>query len=132
MEETSKDATIIYIPEDVPKQQVVEKWMFFLGFIFPAMWFLGSSYCGNTGSFNIWKKRCRIATTLFLTGITVTVAVVMVIKPELFGLRADYSSGAQISLSTDSAIRPGVPVTGTSNWGDVVAGLSISDLEKTR
>jgi hypothetical protein len=132
MEEDIKDKTIIYIPDNAPQQQQqqqVERWMFFLGFIFPPAWFIGSSYCGSTGSFNIWKKRCRIATTLFLTGVIVTVAVVMVIKPELFGLRADYSSGAQTSIGTDSAIRPGVPVTGTSNWGDVVAGLSVSDLE---
>lgn len=107
---------------------VLEKYLFFIGFALPIVWFIGSSSWGNQHTFEafIWRKRCRIAATLTLTLLIVIAAIVMVVNPKLFGLKADnYASGAQTFSATNNAIRPGVPIIGTNDWGDTVAGISV-------
>lgn len=104
---------------------VIERYLFFIGFIFPIAWFIGSTTRRYSYSSFIWKKRCRIASTLCLTMAIVIVAVVMVVNPKLFGLKSDI--GAQTSSATNNAIRPGVPIIGTNDWGDTVAGIGIND-----
>ncbi|KAI9278634.1 hypothetical protein BDA99DRAFT_567321 [Phascolomyces articulosus] len=104
-----------------------EKWCFILGFLCPLVWFIGSSdCCGCRDSVGqdvlLWKKRCRIAATLALTIVIVTVAVVMIVNPSMFGLRSG-NPGTQTSSSSDNAIRPGVPLNGTNVWGDTIAGV---------
>ncbi|KAI8140324.1 hypothetical protein BJV82DRAFT_671753 [Fennellomyces sp. T-0311] len=103
-----------------------EKYCFFIGFVLPPVWFIGSSdCCRDVGGQEVlaWKKRCRIAATLVLTVVIVTAAVFMIVNPSMFGLRSGNSSSTQTSSSTDRAIRPGVPVNGTNSWGDTVAGV---------
>jgi hypothetical protein len=106
---------------------VVEKYLFFVGFFIPIVWFIGSNSCGNQHTYEafVWKKRCRIAATLTLTLLIVIAAIVMVVNPKLFGLKTEYATGAQTSSASSNAIRPGVPIIGTNDWGDTVAGISI-------
>lgn len=112
--------------EKVEDQAIlIEKYLFFLGFIIPIAWFIGSTTRRYRYSSFIWKKRCRIAATLSLTMTIVICAVVMVVNPSLFGLKSDI--GAQTSAATNNAIRPGVPIIGTNDWGDTVAGLGVYD-----
>ncbi|CAO3621797.1 unnamed protein product [Mucor fragilis] len=108
---------------------VIEKYLFFVGFAVPIAWFIGSSSCGRDSralcySAFEWKKRCRIAATLSLTLLIVVAAVVMVVNPQLFGLKTELT-GAQTSSATHNAIRPGVPIIGTNDWGDTVAGITV-------
>ncbi|KAI7854649.1 hypothetical protein BDC45DRAFT_605541 [Circinella umbellata] len=114
--------------ENVIGNGIFEKCCFFIGFLFPLAWFIGSSDCfGCRDSAGqdalLWKKRCRIAATLALLVVIVTVAVVMIVNPSMFGLRSGNSSGTQTSSSSDNAIRPGVPLNGTNTWGDTIAGV---------
>ncbi|KAL1933194.1 hypothetical protein VTP01DRAFT_8872 [Rhizomucor pusillus] len=110
---------------------LLERLLFFLGFLFPLLWFVGSSDCcgcreAPPGSYAlVWKKRCRIAATLFLTVAIVTAATIMIVHPSTFGLRTGNSSGTQTTSASDSAIRPGVPQNGTGTWGDTAAGISV-------
>ncbi|CEP08325.1 hypothetical protein [Parasitella parasitica] len=110
---------------------VIEKYLFFIGFAFPVAWFIGSSSCGKGNKevcylAFVWKKRCRIAATASLTLLIVIAAVVMVVNPRLFGLKMEVT-GAQTSSATSNAIRPGVPIIGTNDWGDTVAGITVDD-----
>lgn len=110
---------------------IIEKYLFFIGFVLPIAWFIGSSSCGDDNrelcySAFIWKKRCRIAATLCLILLIVIAAVVMVVNPKLFGLKTEFT-GAQTSSATNNAIRPGVPIIGTNDWGDTVAGIAVDD-----
>ena len=110
---------------------IIEKYLFFIGFALPIAWFVGSSSCGRNNkelcySTFIWKKRCRIAATFSLTLFIVIAAVVMVVNPKLFGLKTEFT-GAQTSSATNNAIRPGVPIIGTNDWGDTVAGIAVDD-----
>lgn len=110
---------------------IIEKYLFFIGFAFPIAWFIGSSSCGKDNkelcySAFTWKKRCRIAATLSLTLLIVVAAVVMVVNPQLFGLKTEFT-GAQTSSATNNAIRPGVPIIGTNDWGDTVAGITVDN-----
>lgn len=104
---------------------LIEKYLFYIGFVFPLAWFIGSTTRRYRHSSFIWKKRCRIAATLCLTLTIVTVAVVMVVNPQFFGLKSDI--GAQTSSASNNAIRPGVPIIGTNDFGDTVAGIGIDD-----
>lgn len=104
---------------------LIEKYLFYIGFIFPIAWFVGSTTRRYRHSSYIWKKRCRIAVTLCLTLTIVAVAVVMVVNPQSFGLKSDI--GAQTSSASNNAIRPGVPIIGTNDLGDTVAGIGIDD-----
>ncbi|KAI7901014.1 uncharacterized protein BX663DRAFT_487986 [Cokeromyces recurvatus] len=120
----------------VKKVIIFEKYLFFIGFLCPLAWFLGSSTCRGRRvsdqhfyhpAIFLWKKRCRIAATLSLTIFIVIAAVVMVVNPKLFGLKTDYATGAQTSSASNNAIRPGVPIIGTNDWGDTVAGISVDN-----
>ncbi|KAI8376290.1 uncharacterized protein BYT42DRAFT_574100 [Radiomyces spectabilis] len=114
-----------------PFHLVIERYMFFLGFLCPLAWFIGSSNLVGSQSpleSYLWKKRCRIAATLCLTAVIVIVAVVMVVKPSTFGLRTSNSSSAQTVSSSKDAVRPGVPVNGSNTWGDAVAGVTINSI----
>ncbi|CAO3599860.1 unnamed protein product [Absidia cylindrospora] len=71
-----------------------------------------------------WRKRCRIAATLFLTACIVTAVLIMIFKPTTFGLLTSNAS-AQTSSASKTATRPGVPVEGSSAWGDAVAGMGV-------
>ncbi|KAI8981731.1 hypothetical protein BDF20DRAFT_834419 [Mycotypha africana] len=135
LEEEEKGEHIEILNKQQKKRNdfIIEKYLFLIGFLFPIAWFIGSSsYYGNlrtlSSSAFIWKKRCRIAATLCLTSGIVVCAIVMVVNPKLFGLKtAEYYASAQTSSSSNTAIRPGVPLIGTNDWGDTVAGLSIND-----
>lgn len=110
---------------------IIEKYLFFIGFAVPVAWFIGSSSCGKDNkelcySAFVWKKRCRIAATLCLTLLIVIAAVAMVVNPQLFGLKTEFT-GAQTSSATNNAIRPGVPIIGTNDWGDTVAGITVDN-----
>ncbi|KAI8992237.1 hypothetical protein BDB01DRAFT_832561 [Pilobolus umbonatus] len=105
---------------------IVEKYLFYIGFAIPVTWFIGSSYWGDHQSSLIWKKRCRIASTIVLTFVILAVVVLMVVIPSIFGLKSDYVSGGQTSSSSQSANRPGVPLSDSRNWGDIMAGVSIN------
>ncbi|KAI9008752.1 hypothetical protein CLU79DRAFT_776743 [Phycomyces nitens] len=114
--------------QDKTTRWPVERCLFCLGFIVPPAWFIGSSDCGcwfvsEEGA--VWKKRCRISTTLLLTCLIVTAAVVMIFKPSTFGLRS-LNSSVQTSSTLDTAVRPGVPMNGSNDWGDALAGTVIS------
>jgi hypothetical protein len=111
--------------EEEEKGILVEKYLFFIGIILPIAWFIGSTTRSYKYSSYIWKKRCRIAATLCLTVAIVIAAIVMVVNPKLFGLKTDI--GAQTSSASNDAIRPGVPIIGTNDWGDTVAGIGIDD-----
>lgn len=114
---------------------VIEKYLFFIGFIIPVVWFIGSSSFGNQHTYEafVWKKRCQIAATLTLTLAIVIAAIVMVVNPKLFGLKTEYYvSGAQTFSATNNAIRPGVPIIGTNDWGDTVAGISVESNNLSR
>lgn len=104
---------------------LIEKYLFYIGFVFPLAWFIGSTTRRYRHSSFVWKKRCRIAATLCLTLTIVSIAVVTVINPQLFGLKSDI--GAQTSSASNNAIRPGVPIIGTNDYGDTVAGIGIDD-----
>ncbi|KAG2201353.1 hypothetical protein INT47_001441 [Mucor saturninus] len=104
---------------------LIEKYLFYIGFVFPLAWFIGSTTRRYRHSSYIWKKRCRIAATLCLTLTIVSIAVVTVVNPQLFGLKSDI--GAQTSSASNNAIRPGVPIIGTNDYGDTVAGIGIDD-----
>ncbi|KAI8060364.1 hypothetical protein BC940DRAFT_371371 [Gongronella butleri] len=106
----------------------MEQCMFMVGFVFPLAWFVGSTD-GNCcqryeKEADSWRKRCRIAATLFLTICIVAVVLLMVFKPSTFGLLTSNTS-AQTSSATKAANRPGVPVNGSTTWGDTIAGLTI-------
>ncbi|KAI8640837.1 hypothetical protein BD408DRAFT_227306 [Parasitella parasitica] len=110
---------------------IIEKYLFFVGFALPIAWFIGSSSCGKDNkeicySAFVWRKRCRIAATVSLTLLIVVAAVVMVVNPRLFGLKMEFT-GAQTSSASNNAIRPGVPIIGTNDWGDTVAGITVDD-----
>lgn len=112
-----------------PKFEMLEQVCFFLGFIFPPAWFIGSSDCCKCRdplgpAALAWKKRCRIAATLFLTIGIGSAAVITIVSPSTFGLRTGNSSGTQTSSASDKAIRPGVPMNGTTTWQDAAAGVS--------
>ena len=112
--------------DDKHSSGTFEKWCFFIGFLAPPVWFIGSSDCCRDVTGHeafVWKKRCRIAATLVLTVGIVTAAVFMIVNPSMFGLRSGNSSGTQTSSGGERAIRPGVPLNGTNNWGDGVAGV---------
>ncbi|GAA5797578.1 hypothetical protein HPULCUR_002966 [Helicostylum pulchrum] len=115
--------------EDIEAEEKIpiEKYLFYIGFVFPIAWFIGSTTKGYSYSSYVWKKRCRIAVTLMLVLAIVMVATVMVVKPTLFGLKSDI--GAQTSAATNNAIRPGVPILGTNDFGDTVAGISVDSNE---
>lgn len=125
----NSSSVIVSIAEEVILEEtkeegiIVEKYLFFIGFIFPLAWFIGSR---KSGSSYVWKKRCRIASTLSLVLLIVLAAIIMVVNPSLVGLKADNSS-AQTSSATNNAIRPGVPVIGTNDYGDTVAGISVDN-----
>ncbi|KAI9471855.1 MAG: hypothetical protein EXX96DRAFT_581995 [Benjaminiella poitrasii] len=134
-EESSNDAEEIVNNKNII---VFEKYLFFIGFVCPIAWFLGSSSCRGRRDRDrshfyhpaifLWKKRCRIAATLSLTLLIVIAAIVMVVNPKLFGLKTEsYATGAQTSSATNNAIRPGVPIIGTNDWGDTVAGISVDN-----
>ncbi|KAF7727024.1 hypothetical protein EC973_008138 [Apophysomyces ossiformis] len=77
--------------------------LFLLGFLFPPAWFVGSTDCcqQEVKHGSVWKKQCKIAATLRLTGIIVA--------------------------ASKTAIRPGVPVDGSNipdNWN--LAGVDKS------
>ncbi|KAL9547989.1 hypothetical protein MBANPS3_005905 [Mucor bainieri] len=121
---------------------IIEKYLFFIGFAVPIAWFIGSSSCGGGRDHKdnnkalcysafVWKKRCRIAATLSLTLLIVIAAVVMVVNPQLFGLKTELT-GAQTSSATSNAIRPGVPLIGETDWGDTVAGITVDDTGRHR
>ncbi|KAI8078218.1 uncharacterized protein B0P05DRAFT_542967 [Gilbertella persicaria] len=112
-------------------ERIIEKYLFFFGFIFPIAWFAGSSSWGTkTPSAFLWKKRCRIAATLSLTILIVLSAIIMVVNPGLVGLKTEYyATGAQTSSASNSAIRPGVPLIGGNGFGDAVAGTSVDNYD---
>ncbi|ORZ24585.1 hypothetical protein BCR42DRAFT_387392 [Absidia repens] len=135
----------------------IELYLFFIGFIFPLAWFMGSTEtsccCRHTTAISpttfeehdgndvndfddnntsekmsvqdSWRKRCRIAATLFLTACIVTAVLIMIFKPTTFGLLSSNTS-AQTSSASKTATRPGVPVEGSSAWGDAVAGIGVN------
>lgn len=116
MEDTEKDTA-----EQYPK---VEKYLFFIGFIFPIAWFIGSAYrCGNRQATFVWRKRCIVASTLVFTLVSISVAIIMVVNPDTFGLR---SNPTQDQTST-TAIKPGVPIGNSSDWSDTAAGISVNE-----
>ncbi|CAO3698010.1 unnamed protein product [Rhizopus stolonifer] len=101
----------------------VEKYLFFMGFIFPIAWFIGSAYrCGDRQATFVWRKRCTVASTLLLTVVSISIAIVMVVKPDTFGLRTSNGGNQKTS-----AIRPGVPIANSSDWSDAAAGISINE-----
>ncbi|KAI8333477.1 hypothetical protein BC941DRAFT_455145 [Chlamydoabsidia padenii] len=124
----------------------IELHLFFIGFFFPLAWFIGStekSCCcccrqpisPGTQTKNDprerlvekWRKRNRIAATLFLTSCIVAAVLIMILKPSTFGLLASNTS-ADTSSATKTATRPGVPVDGSSAWGDAVAGIGVTSI----
>ncbi|OBZ91162.1 hypothetical protein A0J61_00790 [Choanephora cucurbitarum] len=111
--------------------QPIEMYFFFIGFLFPLAWFIGSgSWNSRTLSHSsfLWKKRCRIAATLSLTVLIVIAAIIMVVNPQLVGIKAEYyATGAQTSSASDNAIRPGVPLIGENGFGETMSGISIDD-----
>ncbi|KAI7881186.1 hypothetical protein K492DRAFT_194566 [Lichtheimia hyalospora FSU 10163] len=126
--ETIQDTLIHDDPND-GNQTCMEKYCFFIGFLFPPAWFIGSSQsCCNQHpreSYALaWQKRCRIGAVLFLTGCIVAAAFIMVLKPSTFGIRGN-SSGPQTSSDSESAIRPGVPANNSGNWDEVVADVRV-------
>lgn len=104
---------------------LIENYLFYIGFVFPLVWFIGSTTRLHYYSSFIWKKLCHIAATLCLTLTIVAVAVVMEVKPRFFPYKSGI--GAQTSSASNNAIRPGVPIIGTNNFGDTVAGIGIDD-----
>lgn len=123
MKEEEKNISIDDNKEEEKVKTPIEKYLFFTGFIFPILWFIGSTTKGYSFAAYEWKKRCRIAATLILVLGIVMVATVMVVKPTLFGLKSDI--GAQTSAASNNAIRPGVPIIGTNGFGDTVAGIGV-------
>ncbi|CAO3679344.1 unnamed protein product [Umbelopsis ramanniana] len=114
---------------EVPHTRIWCKWLFFLGFLCPILWVIGSKLSLN--DFNaqngfIWKKRCRIAVTIMLTLGIVGSVLVMIFNPQAFGLRKNTSVGPQTSSNSNAALRPDVPVNGTSTTGDIIAGIIIA------
>lgn len=114
---------------DVPQTRIWSKWLFFLGFLCPVLWVIGSKLSLN--DFNaqngfIWKKRCRIAVTIMLTLGIVGSVLVMIFNPQAFGLRKNTSVGPQTSSNSNAALRPDVPVNGTSTTGDIIAGIIVA------
>ncbi|KAI8356185.1 hypothetical protein BD560DRAFT_426520 [Blakeslea trispora] len=120
--------------EDVETKQArpIEMYFFFMGFLFPLAWFVGSGSWStkalDSSSF-LWKKRCRIAATLSLTLLIGIAAIIMVANPQLVGIKAEYyATGAQTSSASNSAIRPGVPLIGQNGFGETMAGISVDDI----
>ncbi|CAO3686142.1 unnamed protein product [Umbelopsis vinacea] len=115
--------------ETKANNRIWTKWLFFLGFLFPILWIIGSrlslkDYNSDQGF--IWKKRCRIAVTIMLTLGIVASVLVMIFNPQAFGLRRNTSAGPQTSSNSNSALRPDVPVNGTSTTGDIIAGIIVA------
>ncbi|KAI9304135.1 hypothetical protein BJ944DRAFT_240833 [Cunninghamella echinulata] len=124
---------------------IKEQYFFFIGFIFPLVWLIGStqwsciSTNGNNNNSNNkadinpkadkWKQRCRIASVIFLTTCIVIAALIMIFKPSAFGLLSSSNPTAQTSSSSDSANRPGVPIQGSNNIGDTIAGMGVYNTE---
>lgn len=126
---TLEDASADDDQDDCTTRMCMEKYCFFIGFLFPPAWFIGSSQsCCNEHprqSYALaWQKRCRIGAVLFLTGCIVAIALIMVLNPSTFGLRGN-SSGAQTSSDSESAIRPGVPTNNSGNWDEIMAGVRV-------
>ncbi|KAG2178613.1 hypothetical protein INT44_001766 [Umbelopsis vinacea] len=99
------------------------------GFLCPILWVIGSKLSLNDYNAQngfIWKKRCRIAVTIMLTLGIVGSVLVMILNPQAFGLRKNTSVGPQTSSNSNSALRPDVPVNGTSTTGDIIAGIIIA------
>jgi hypothetical protein len=114
---------------DVPHTRIWTKWFFFLGFFCPILWIIGSKLSLNDYNAQngfIWKKRCRIAVTIMLTLGIVGSVLVMIFNPQAFGLRKNTSVGPQTSSNSNEALRPDVPVNGTSTTGDIIAGIIIA------
>ncbi|KAI9284111.1 hypothetical protein BC943DRAFT_361458 [Umbelopsis sp. AD052] len=114
---------------EVPHTRIWTKWFFFLGFLCPILWVIGSKLSLNDYNAQngfIWKKRCRIAVTIMLTLGIVGSVLVMIFNPQAFGLRKNTSVGPQTSSNSNSALRPDVPVNGTSTTGDIIAGIIIA------
>ncbi|KAH8551978.1 hypothetical protein BGW37DRAFT_520248 [Umbelopsis sp. PMI_123] len=109
--------------------RVWTKWLFFLGFLCPVLWVIGSRLslkdCNSQAGF-IWKKRCRIAVTIMLTLGIVGSVLIMIFNPQAFGLRKNTAAGPQTSSNSNSALRPDVPVNGTSTTGDILAGIIVA------
>lgn len=122
-------------------------YLFFIGFILPLAWFVGSTEktccccCyppvedEKRTSEDVqkrlvdekWRKRNRIAATLFLTSCIVAAVLIMIFKPQTFGLLTSNTS-AETSSASKTANRPGVPVDGSSAWGDAAAGIGITSI----
>ncbi|CAO3625640.1 unnamed protein product [Cunninghamella blakesleeana] len=115
----------------------IEKWFFFIGFLFPLAWLFGSKQWSCLSSSNNnnkqdvmnpiaekWKRRCQIASIIFLTTCIVIAVIIMTFKPDAFGL-IQTNSSAQTASASDSANRPGVPIKGSDNFGDTVAGIGV-------
>lgn len=116
-------------PGGIKLPRICCKWFFFLGFICPILWIIGSRLplkdAISDQSFP-WKKRCRIAVTIVLTLSIVGSVLALIFNPQAFGLRQNTSSGPQTSSNSNSALRPDVPVNGTSTTGDIVAGMIVA------
>lgn len=115
--------------EESGTTRIWTKWLFFLGFLCPILWVIGSKLVLKDSDLEhgfIWKKRCRIAVTIMLTLGIVASVLVMIFNPQAFGLRRNTSAGPQTSSNSNSALRPDVPVNGTSTTGNIIAGIIVA------
>ncbi|SAM03371.1 hypothetical protein [Absidia glauca] len=121
-------------------------YLFFIGFFIPLAWFVGSTEktccccyapvedekrtsedAQKRQADEKWRKRNRIAATLFLIICIVAAVLIMIFKPQTVGLLTSNTS-AETSSASKTATRPGVPVDGSSTWGDAAAGIGITSI----
>lgn len=126
--------------------QPFQLYLFFIGFFLPLAWFVGSTEktccccyapvedekrtsedAQKRQADEKWRKRNRIAATLFLIICIVAAVLIMIFKPQTVGLLTSNTS-AETSSASKTATRPGVPVDGSSTWGDAAAGIGITSI----
>jgi hypothetical protein len=92
------------------------KWYFWLGFLCPLFWLIGGAYPsrGRTNRIYLtWRRRNRVAFTVFMTLLVVMLIVGLILKPDFLGVRTSSSSPSLPNVP--DGITPTTNTTSPSN-----------------